>query len=124
MREDLKNAPDWISRVIDPMNSFMESVYTALNKNITLSENISSFIKEITYKTPTTYPVGVDNVSFLNELRVRATGVIILQAFDKASYTPVSIGNLAWIEDTSGIVIYPLTGLQADKNYTIRLAVF
>lgn len=124
MREDLKNAPDWVGRLIDPVNSFMESVYTALNKNITLYDNISSFIKEITYRTPSTYPTGVDNISFLNELRARATGVVILQAFDNASYTPVSIGNISWIEDASGIVIYPVTGLQASKTYTIRLAVF
>jgi hypothetical protein len=124
MREDLKNAPDWVGRLIDPVNSFMESVYTALNKNITLYDNISSFIKEVTYRTPSTYPTGVDNISFLNELRSRATGVVILQAFDNATYTPVSIGNIAWIEDASGIVIYPVTGLQPSKTYTIRLAVF
>lgn len=124
MREDLKSAPDWVGRLIDPVNSFMESVYTALNKNITLYDNISSFVKEVTYRTPATYPTGVDNVSFLNELRTRATGVVILQAFDNATYTPVSIGNIAWIEDASGIVIYPVTGLQASKTYTFRFAVF
>lgn len=124
MREDLKNAPDWVGRLIDPVNSFMESVYTALNKNITLYDNISSFIKEVTYKTPATYPTGVENVSFLNELRTRATGVVILQAYENATYTPVSIGNIAWVESTAGIVIYPVTGLAPDKTYTIRFAVF
>lgn len=124
LREDLKAAPDWVGRLIDPINSFMESVYTALNKNITLYDNVASFIKEISYKTPATYPTGVENVSFINELRTRASGVVVLQAFDKATYTGVSIGNPAWIEDVSGIVISPITGLEASKTYTIRFVVF
>lgn len=124
LREDVKDAPSWIAGVIDPINSFMENVYTALNKSITLSDNIASFVKEITYKTPAGYPAGVENVSFLNELRTRATGVLVMQAYNKASYTPVSIGNLAWVEDVSGIVIYPITGLQASTTYVIRVVVF
>lgn len=123
LREDVKDAPSWIAGIIDPVNSFMENVYTALNKSITLTDNISSFIKEVSYTTPASYP-SMANVSFLNTLRTRATGVIIMQAFETATYTPVSIGNLAWIEDVNGIVLYPISGLAASKTYTLRLVIF
>lgn len=124
LREDLKDAPSWVSGIIDPINSFMESVYIALNRNITFSENISSFVKEITYKTPASYPSGVDNVSFMNELKTQATGVVAVQVFDRATYVPRSIQNISWVENVNGIVIYPIVGLEASKTYTIRLVVF
>lgn len=124
LREDVKDAPSWIGGIIDPVNTFMENVYTALNKNISLTDNISSFIKEITYRTPSTYPMGVENVSFVNQLRTRATGVLVMQCFDNADYTPVATSNIAWVEDVNGIVIHTILGLSASKSYTVRLAVF
>lgn len=125
LREDLKDAPPYVNGIIDPVNTFMESVYQALNKNITLTENISSFIKELNYITPSTYPSGVANVAFQNTLRVRPMGVLLMQAYDKADYSaPVGPVYVPWIETNGAITIYPITGLAASKTYLIRLAIF
>ncbi len=124
LKEDVKGAPSWINGIIDPINTFMESVYTTLNKNVTLNDNIASFVKELTYRTPSTYPSGVLNVSFTNALKTKAIGVLVMQAVDNSSYTPVQIGNVPWIEDNSGIVIYGIEGLSASKSYNIRLVIF
>ena len=123
IREDVKGAPEWIDAVITPINSFMESVYNALNRNITFNENIAAFEKEIIYRTPTTYPV-MDNVTFVNELRTRARGVMLMQVVDRATYEPpVGPVYVPWIEDNKGIVIKPIQGLVADKTYQVRLLV-
>lgn len=121
--EDLKGAPDWVRPMIDVLNSFMETVYQALNRNITFPENVACFIKEITYKTPAGYPT-MDPVYFQNELRTRATGVQVLQVYDKASYTPPP-GPIyvPWIETNQRIAIYPITGLEAEKTYIVRLLI-
>ncbi len=125
LREDLKDAPAFVNGIIEPVNSFMESVYQALNKNITLNDNIASFIKELTYVTPSTYPASVDNVSFLNTLRTRPIGVFLMQIYDKSDYTPPT-GSvfIPWIEDNGTIIIYPIPGLAASKTYVLRLAIF
>lgn len=122
-RENIKDAPPWIGEIIDPVNNFMESVYQALNKNITFNENISSFVKELNYKTPSTYPV-MDNVQFLTSLKTKAIGVFPLQVIDKATYTP-ALGSVyvPWIENNGNIVIYPISGLEADKTYIVRLLI-
>lgn len=102
----------------------MESTYQALNKNITLQENIASFVKEITYKTTSAYPV-VDIQDFQNMLRVRASGVMVMQVYDKATYIPApGPVYVPWIEEAGAIKIYPITGLEADKTYFIRLVIF
>jgi hypothetical protein len=121
--EDLKGAPDWVRPMIEVLNSFMETVYQALNRNITFSENVSCFIKEITYKTPSAYP-AMDNVEFQNTLRTRATGIQLLQVYDKASYTPpTGPVYVPWLESNRVISIYPIQGLVADKTYVVRLLI-
>jgi len=123
LREDLKDAPDWVSGIIGPVNNFMESVYQALNNNITFSENIASFIKEINYKTPSTYPT-MENVEFLSSLRTKAIGVQCLQVFDKSDYTPAAGPvYVPWVENNGKIIISPITGLQANKTYVVRLLI-
>jgi hypothetical protein len=121
--EDLKGAPDWVRPMIDVLNSFMETVYQALNRNITFEENIGCFIKEITYKTPAAYPT-MDPVYFQNDLRVRATGLQVLQVYDKSNYTPpVGPIYVPWIEANGRIAVYPITGLVAEKTYIVRLLI-
>lgn len=124
LREDLKEAPQWIGPMIDVLNSFMETVYQAMNKNVTFPENIASFTKEIIYNTPSTYPSGVENVEFMSQLKTKAVGVFLMQAYDRAIYTPaVGPVYVPWIEDNGSILIYPIQGLEADKSYLIRILV-
>lgn len=123
LREDVKGAPGWIVPVIDTFNSFADSVYQALNRNITFTENIADQIKELTYVTPSTYPV-MEDYSFVSSLKTKAIGVLLLQALDRDTYEPVSIDtSVPWVEINGSIVIKPLEGLEASKTYTIRLLV-
>lgn len=125
LKEDLKGAPEWVDQLIFPINTFMANVYQCLNKNVTLQDNIGSFIYAFTYKTPATYPTGVDPVEFLNQLKTKPIGVIVLQVYDKSNYVaapgPVYI---PWIENNGSIVLSTITGLEAEKSYLVRLAVF
>lgn len=125
LREDVKGAPSWVNGIIDTLNSFMESVYLILNHNVTLTENMSSFVKEIFYQTPSTYPSGVSNIEFMNTLKSKATGVWVMQVYDRDVYLPPpGPVYVPWIEKNGTIVVYPITGLEASKNYTVRLVVF
>ena len=126
LREDLKGAPEYVNGIIDPVNTFMESTYQALNKNITLTENIASFVKELTYKTDSTYPAAQPIVTFKNELKKRPIGVVVLQVYDKATYIPAAGPvYIPWITDGAGdLVVYTIPGLAADKTYLVRVVVF
>ncbi|NJO18790.1 MAG: hypothetical protein HC838_00200 [Spirulinaceae cyanobacterium RM2_2_10] len=125
MKEDLKGAPDWVDNLIQPINAFMENVYQCLNRNVTFSDNFASFISTITYKTPSTYPGDVDSVEFLNQLKTKPIGVIVLQAYDKANYEAAAGPVYApWIENNGSIRLATITGLEPDKTYLIRLAIF
>ena len=124
LKEDLKDAPSYVDGIINPVNSFMESAYAALNKNLTLTENIASFVKVLEYRTPSTYPT-MDNVEFLNQLKSKPTGVMVMQAYNKDTYIPAAGPvYVPWVENAGSIIIHPITGLVASKIYVIRLVVF
>jgi hypothetical protein len=125
LREDVKEAPSWVNGLIDPLNGFMETVYQALNRNLTLTENVASFVKELTYTTISTYPTDQDIMKFQNSLKVKPTGVMLMQAYDKVTFLPpTGPVYIPWTYDGTQIIIRPITGLAADKTYIIRLAVF
>lgn len=125
LKEDLKGAPGWVDNLIQPVNAFMENVYQCLNKNVTFTDNIASFIYTLTYKTPSTYPAGVDPVEFLNQLKTKPIGVLVTQAFDKATYEPApGPVYVPWVENNGTIILGTITGLAVNKSYLIRLVVF
>jgi len=125
LREDLKDAPSWVSGIIDPINSFMENVYQSLNKNITLQDNIASVVKELTYKTDSAYPAAQEPVTFQNTLRASPIGVVVLQVYDKTNYTPPpGPVYIPWVNDNGMITLSTITGLEADKSYMVRLVLF
>ena len=126
LREDLKEAPSWVNGLIDPLNSFMETVYQALNKNITLSENVASFVTEFTYTTPSGYPIGQGTFSISNTLKTRPIGVLPLQVYDKITYVPApGPVYIPWAYQNGNLIeISTITGLEASKTYTVRVVVF
>lgn len=122
LREDLKDAPSWINGIIDPLNSFMQMVYQALNKNIN-EDNLASQIKEITYKTPASYPI-MEVIEFQSILRTKAVGCSILQIVDKNSHVPALGPCYApWVDNNGAIQIYPITGLEPSRTYIVRLRI-
>lgn len=124
LREDVKDAPDWIRGIIDPFNSFAENIYQALNKNITFTENTASFVKEVVYRTPSTYPSSVEPIEFQSLLKTKAIGVELFQVVERSTYTPpAGPVYVPWVEDNGVIRIFTITGLAADKSYLIRLLI-
>lgn len=124
LREDLKGAPDWVTFLIEPINSFIETVYLSLNKNITFQENILSNIKDITFRTTSAYPT-MEPISFRSNLKSRAIGLIVISAYEKDTYVPAA-GPVyaAWTEVNGSIEIQTIAGLAQSKVYEIRFLVF
>lgn len=124
LKEDLKDAPKWVDNLIQPINTFMENVYQCLNKNVTFGDNLASFIYTLTYTTPSTYPADVDQVEFLNQLKTKPIGVLLMQVYEKNTYTPPpGPVYVPWVETNGSIQVGTITGLEASKSYIIRLAV-
>lgn len=124
LKEDLKGSPSWFDAVITILNTFMQNVYSALNKGLTFADNLNAFTQELIYVTPSTYPAGVAMMSFQTQLKTKALGVVVWQAYEQSSYTPAPGPCYPpWVENNGVIQVGTITGLEASKTYLIRLTI-
>lgn len=128
-REDFPDAPAWIDKLTYPINSFFESVYNSLNKNLTFGDNIASEIKEFTFTTLASY-VGTaatwEAIEFQRSIKASPKGVVLLQIykFGSATYSPIE-GDvyMDWSETNGTVTIGLVRGLAASTKYTLRVLV-
>ena len=131
LKEDLKEAPSWIDKLLYPINTFIESVYNALNKNITFTDNIACQIKQISFTTQAAYTDGGSanwtDISFPNTLRNKAQGALFLDIReDNTIFIPATSNSslsLSWIELEGRIIVKYITGLKNSTKYNITLLI-
>lgn len=126
-KEDVKNAPDWFTPFLTQVNTFFSAVYDALNGQLTFGDNIAGFFKTLTFSTLSTYTASGtwNQISFLNTLRKKATGVLIMQISQQAgSYTPIKKAvSLDWTELNGSIILGFVSGLNDSTTYNLKLLV-
>jgi len=123
LREDLREAPSWIEKLISPLNMFMDSVYTALNKNLTFGENIKGQIKSFTIEAGA---ASTDNVFEFPATISGPQGVILLAAVQQGTtYTPLitSPQISSWSYSDNTVYIDSIAGLTAGEKYNIKVLV-
>lgn len=101
------------------INIGIESVYTALNRNITFSDNIAS--------TVYTFSVEVDsdgipksNINF-NVATTRTLGIIVVSARTSGSSLPTSTPFCSFEQNNKTISINYIKGLPADQVFTLTI---
>lgn len=126
LREDLKEAPSWVERLIYPLNLFIEQIYSALNKNITFQDNIAAAFKELTFTTKATYSSNDwESISFQSGLRTKVSGVVLLQITPlDGTYSAIfSAAQVSWYESQGTIIINYVSGLENSTKYQIKLLI-
>jgi len=127
LREDLREAPGWIDKLLNPLNQFLDSVYGGLNKNITIAENIDCQERTINFKTASDYVANntFQEISFRRATRNKAKGVLLgnIQIQD-AYYRPIlNAVSLQWVEIEGIIYIKYIAGLEDSTNYRVYVIV-
>mgnify|MGYP003136564022 FL=1 len=130
-KEDLHEAPEWVEKLIYPINLFFDSVYRALNGRLTLSDNILGKQKETTFQVQAAYD-GTDTdkwdvIKFQSELGSRAKGVYLMQITeqsDTGNFVPIGKSVfIDWEDENGTIKINYITGLTASKKYQLRVRI-
>lgn len=126
-REDLSEADSWIVRLLNPLNSFMESIYYALNRNLTFKDNIQSRVYEFSFSTASDYTSNntFSEINVSKGFKEKANGVLILQIYEKdKQYDPITESiSIDWIEINQNIRIKFISGLDDSKNYVCRILI-
>ena len=130
VREDIPNAPEWIGQVIDPLNTFMEEVYYALDRDLTINQNIRGTIKTITLTTKSTYGNApkTDNwdiQKITDPIGVKPEVVALGSVVNKDSFATITDPvYVSWDWYNSQIRINYIAGLAASTKYEIKLLIF
>lgn len=123
--DDYKEAPSWFKNTfLTTLNLFAFPVYNALNKNLTVADNLN---EATTMITVTGNSVAADNTaSFLNPIQGNPQGVTVInvQITGTATQTyPSSAIQVFWTFDGTSIRIGAITGLSNGVVYDITLKV-
>ena len=99
----------WLTKLVDPLNRFLEQAYFALVNGLTLGDNIKSQTNTIVLDASQSYPVKLSWT--LNE---RPTLVLVASIQDTTGAIVQPYG-LSWIFN-NGQVEITLSGLAANKH--------
>lgn len=125
-KEDLgPDVPDWISRLLAPLNLVLQSIYTALNHAITFQDNIQCQVKEFNLVAGV---AATDNTfDFMLTLPTKPTGlwlVAVLRTDGIAeSFATAPFASWTWDSTANTIRISSITGLTSTKQYLLRVIV-
>lgn len=125
LRQDVAEAPDWVLKIIGPINGFFEEIYVGLNRNITLRENVACYIVDVQFDTSSTYPSAFTSITIPSKLRTVAEGVIILKISEKAENLTLitTATSLQWSAVEGGVRIDLVAGLAVSKTYNMRVMI-
>lgn len=127
-RVDLgQDIPLWVDNLLSPLNSFIEQVYTAFDRNLTLPNNVSSQLETIEFTTKSTYSSSFDfeEISIRRKIPRYASYLIIGNVMDSSNpqikfTTPVFP---SWLDDNGLIKIRYISGLTNSTKYKIYLLI-
>lgn len=119
-RQDFPEAPAWISKVLYPIQLFFTIVYGALNKQLTLQDNLSCVIKQFSIvagplDTDNTFAFPIDLKRIPVELNASCTN-------GDNNYTPV-YPQVSWNYIDNKIVINGIKGLTDTFKYNFTITV-
>jgi len=121
VKEDFQDEP-WAEKLLWPINRFMESVSSALNKNLTLQDNLQGQVKQLNF---TTQAVVADTfpLFFTPTTPNRATDLWItsLRRVDNLVITDAATADWGIASDGQISINY-ISGLVASTSYIVRFS--
>jgi len=114
--EDFSEQISWIAKLLQPLNVFFDSVYSALNKNLTFADNFKAMVKTVVVdNTQATFtPIKISSTIG------RPAGVWAVSVRDRAGNSQVlgGGGTVSWGYENGQILINAISGLTTLSSGT------
>lgn len=121
-REDFKDAPAWIDRLLYWLNVLIEYITLSFDHGITFDENIQSQIK--TFSLVAGAAATNNTVSFMSTMRVAPRLLLVGRVVDTstANYAPLAQAvSVEWRYENGSVFITSITGLTSSKSYDVTV---
>lgn len=119
-RQDFPDAPEWITKLLYPLQLFMTSVYSVLTNKLTLQDNFSCVVQQFSVvagasDTLNTFSFPCNLGRQISELNAYCTNA-------DGSYTPVYL-QISFNFISGRVVINGMKGLTPGKKYNVVVTV-
>lgn len=107
----------WVDKLVNPINSFMLTIRTGLNKNLTINENLSGAIKTVL--------VINGAVSFRYTSSRKPTALLVGKWYNKTdnTWTPTTGIDVSWSYNGIDTITATFYGLENTNDYNITLVI-
>lgn len=117
-----KDDQQLVDKLSVSLNSGIESLYEAINNNLSLKDNIKCTVKNVTLQVT---GAGIPKIptSFIQDIKGRIYGISVINAVNvtnPTSYLP-SAPFITWSQNDTIVTIRHVTGLEQDFTYTLTL---
>ena len=126
----MPDAPDWMDPLILQLNSFMGSLYHALDNDLTINDNIAMSLKQISFTTRSDYTTasplesGFEVKKIANPLRTKPVGVLLVKTVDLEQYKTITdTVSIHWDYLDGYINIKYVAGLKDSNKYELNLLI-
>lgn len=111
-----------IEKLSSSINIGMELIYDALNKKLTLIDNIASTVRDVVI-TSNVSGVPLTTTQFSLDLTTQVMGVQVIRAenLTNSSIYPSSGVFITYSQSGNNIIINHITGLQANNQYRLKV---
>ncbi len=118
-KDNFKEAPPWFERFLLLLNSFLTDVTAALNRGLTLRENLQTHLYE---KLQITVPDSATGIPFKNALSVVPLRVSVSQIEPVATGAAISAAwSHTWTMNGQNEVLIKFQGLTAGTKYRVTV---
>lgn len=116
-REDFKDAPEWINRLLYWLNLFVEYITIAFKNGITFDDNIQAQIKNFSILAGAT--ADLCTAEFMSTLPVSPRGLLKMKVTQRSGNFVVLTDavDIHWRYDNGTVFITSVTGLTSGETY-------
>lgn len=123
--EDFQEQKSWINKLFLPLNTFMESVFSALNKNLTITDNMAAEVKVVQFSS---VPSFANPLPLSWTLNRAPTAIVVANAqlVTGANFVLTQAVTVQWAWTATGLQITNLLGVTPTSSnlYNVTLVIF
>ncbi len=122
-KQNYPGSPDWFTRFIGDLNTFTETMWNVLNRNLTIADNLDAQVYAFSILAGA---AAINNTqTFTPTLKHVPQAVIVGNCVDQASYAAAlsTAVYVSWAWTGSQIQIQSITGLTSGHTYLVTLVV-
>lgn len=115
--EDFPSQQAWIGELLNPLNNAFEQINQALNKSLTIADNLDAETQEITF-------TGSETVSFKVSTKNRPKGVIVSNFVTVSGTAPTAAVQPVWSYNSTDRTVTINSwfgGLSSTAKYRVTL---